>query len=114
MTLPQAAFRGHYERMLSGEAKGEIQWQRAASNTMKILKKAGVSQAEAVDAATLIQVSNPLLDLPRVFPLTDADSTFYSARSPSFFFSISLYSFLYYTVCLSRLLYQKKPEDEVG
>ncbi|XP_033215867.1 uncharacterized protein LOC117172159 isoform X2 [Belonocnema kinseyi] len=54
-TLIQAAFRGHYQRMLEREQKGEIQWQRAVVNTMQILRKAGINQSEASKTATLIQ-----------------------------------------------------------
>ncbi|XP_024938580.1 uncharacterized protein LOC107265527 isoform X2 [Cephus cinctus] len=54
-TRIQAAFRGHYERLRMGELRGEIQWQRAASNTLEILRKAGVSKEEATNAAILIQ-----------------------------------------------------------
>ncbi|XP_014209007.1 uncharacterized protein LOC106639761 [Copidosoma floridanum] len=51
----QAAFRGHYERMLLAEKRGDICWQRAAVTTIEILRKAGVSRSEAVHAATVIQ-----------------------------------------------------------
>ncbi|EFN86499.1 hypothetical protein EAI_01224 [Harpegnathos saltator] len=54
-TIIQAAFRGHYERMLLNESQGVIQWQRAAKRTLEILRKAGASQAEASNAAILIQ-----------------------------------------------------------
>ncbi|XP_070160877.1 uncharacterized protein [Polyergus mexicanus] len=53
----QAAFRGHYERMLLNESRGMIQWQRAATRTLEILRKAGASQAEASKAAILIQAT---------------------------------------------------------
>ncbi|CAL1683706.1 unnamed protein product [Lasius platythorax] len=53
----QAAFRGHYERMLLNESRGMIQWQRAATRTLEILRKAGASQAEASRAAILIQAT---------------------------------------------------------
>ncbi|XP_025267270.1 abnormal spindle-like microcephaly-associated protein homolog [Camponotus floridanus] len=53
----QAAFRGHYERMLLNESRGMIQWQRAATKTLEILRKAGASQAEASKAAILIQAT---------------------------------------------------------
>ncbi|XP_029163151.1 abnormal spindle-like microcephaly-associated protein homolog [Nylanderia fulva] len=53
----QAAFRGHYERMLLNESQGMVQWQRAATRTMEILRKAGASQAEASRAAVLIQAT---------------------------------------------------------
>lgn len=54
----QAAFRGHYEKMVEREAKGDtkVEWERAAKSTTEILKKAGVSETEAEEAATLIQV----------------------------------------------------------
>ncbi|GAB1865431.1 RIIa domain-containing protein [Camponotus japonicus] len=55
--LIQAAFRGHYERMLLNESRGMIQWQRAATRTLEILRKAGASQAEASKAAILIQAT---------------------------------------------------------
>ncbi|KAL6435861.1 hypothetical protein ACFW04_005615 [Cataglyphis niger] len=53
----QAAFRGHYERMLLNESQGITQWQRAAMRTLEILRKAGASQAEASNAAILIQAT---------------------------------------------------------
>ncbi|XP_050455372.1 uncharacterized protein LOC126853565 [Cataglyphis hispanica] len=53
----QAAFRGHYERMLLNESQGITQWQRAAMRTLEILRKAGASQAEASNAAVLIQAT---------------------------------------------------------
>ncbi|KMQ94132.1 stress response protein nst1-like protein [Lasius niger] len=53
----EAAFRGHYERMLLNESRGMIQWQRAATRTLEILRKAGASQAEASRAAILIQAT---------------------------------------------------------
>ncbi|XP_024871447.1 uncharacterized protein LOC112454348 [Temnothorax curvispinosus] len=56
-TIIQAAFRGHYERMLLNESRGMIQWQRAAARTLEILRKAGASQAEASKAAILIQAT---------------------------------------------------------
>ncbi|XP_077256432.1 uncharacterized protein LOC143894168 isoform X1 [Temnothorax americanus] len=56
-TIIQAAFRGHYERMLLNESRGMIQWQRAAARTLEILKKAGASQAEASKATILIQAT---------------------------------------------------------
>ncbi|KAF3429834.1 hypothetical protein E2986_01495 [Frieseomelitta varia] len=51
----QAAFRGHYERMVSSEAEGKIQWQRAVTNTLDILRKAGATQAEISKAARLVK-----------------------------------------------------------
>lgn len=42
--------------MNENEKNGEIQWQRAVMNTMKILKKAGISQNEATKTANLIKV----------------------------------------------------------
>ncbi|KAK9309680.1 hypothetical protein QLX08_000688 [Tetragonisca angustula] len=54
-TVIQAAFRGHYERMVSREAEGKIQWQRAITNTLDILKKAGATQAEISKAARLVK-----------------------------------------------------------
>ncbi|KYQ49918.1 hypothetical protein ALC60_11093 [Trachymyrmex zeteki] len=56
-TIIQAAFRGHYERMLLNESRGMIQWQRAATRTLEILRKTGASQAEASKAAILIQAT---------------------------------------------------------
>ncbi|KYN22958.1 PREDICTED: uncharacterized protein LOC108758743 [Trachymyrmex cornetzi] len=56
-TIIQAAFREHYERMLLNESRGMIQWQRAATRTLEILRKAGASQAEASKAAILIQAT---------------------------------------------------------
>ncbi|KAL6257062.1 hypothetical protein P5V15_011997 [Pogonomyrmex californicus] len=56
-TIIQAAFRGHYERMLLNESRGMIQWQRAATRTLEILRKAGASRAEASKAAILIQAT---------------------------------------------------------
>ncbi|EGI63642.1 hypothetical protein G5I_07980 [Acromyrmex echinatior] len=53
----QAAFRGHYERMLLNESRGIIPWQRAATRTLEILRKVGASQAEASKAAILIQAT---------------------------------------------------------
>jgi len=55
--INQTAFRGHYERMLLNESRGIIQWQRAATRTLEILRKAGASQAEASKAAILIQAT---------------------------------------------------------
>ncbi|XP_076664975.1 uncharacterized protein LOC143367235 [Andrena cerasifolii] len=55
-TVIQAAFRGHYERMALNEAQGKIQWQRAVTNTLDILKKAGATQAEISKAAKHIKV----------------------------------------------------------
>ncbi|XP_043584070.1 LOW QUALITY PROTEIN: neurofilament medium polypeptide-like, partial [Bombus pyrosoma] len=55
-TVIQAAFRGHYERMVLNEAEGKIQWQRAVVNTLDILKKAGATQAEISKAARLVKV----------------------------------------------------------
>lgn len=52
----QALFRGHYERMSLAEKRGEVQWQRAAVNTVEILRKSGVSRSEASHAAVTIQV----------------------------------------------------------
>ncbi|XP_043517402.1 uncharacterized protein LOC122532584 [Frieseomelitta varia] len=54
-TVIQAAFRGHYERMVSSEAEGKIQWQRAVTNTLDILRKAGATQAEISKAARLVK-----------------------------------------------------------
>ena len=59
----QAAFRGHYERMVSREAEGKIQWQRAITNTLDILKKAGATQAEISKAARLVKVMFPRLNV---------------------------------------------------
>ncbi|XP_019886903.2 uncharacterized protein LOC105278505 [Ooceraea biroi] len=53
----QAAFRGHYERMLLNESQGLVQWQRAATRTLEILRKAGATQAKASRAAILIQAT---------------------------------------------------------
>ncbi|XP_031780899.1 uncharacterized protein LOC100680524 isoform X2 [Nasonia vitripennis] len=53
----QALFRGHYERMSLAEKRGEVQWQRAAVNTMEILRKSGVSRSEASHAAVTIQAA---------------------------------------------------------
>ncbi|OXU29251.1 hypothetical protein TSAR_007496 [Trichomalopsis sarcophagae] len=53
----QALFRGHYERMSLAEKRGEVQWQRAAVNTMEILRKSGVSRSEASHAAITIQAA---------------------------------------------------------
>ncbi|CAL7944824.1 unnamed protein product [Xylocopa violacea] len=50
-TVIQAAFRGHYERMVLNEAHGKVQWQRAVVNTLDILRKAGATQAEISKAA---------------------------------------------------------------
>ncbi|XP_076766903.1 uncharacterized protein LOC143433452 [Xylocopa sonorina] len=50
-TVIQAAFRGHYERMVLNEAHGKVQWQRAVMNTLDILRKAGATQAEISKAA---------------------------------------------------------------
>lgn len=55
--INQAAFRGHYERMLLNESQGMIPWQRAATKTLEILRKAGASQAEASKAAITIQAT---------------------------------------------------------
>ncbi|RLU26837.1 hypothetical protein DMN91_000634 [Ooceraea biroi] len=56
-TIIQAAFRGHYERMLLNESQGLVQWQRAATRTLEILRKAGATQAKASRAAILIQAT---------------------------------------------------------
>ncbi|OAD51883.1 hypothetical protein WN48_04186 [Eufriesea mexicana] len=51
----QAAFRGHYERMVLNEAQGKVQWQRAVTNTLDILKKAGATAAEISKATRLVK-----------------------------------------------------------
>lgn len=43
--------------MLLNESLGLVQWQRAATRTLEILRKAGASQAEASRAAILIQAT---------------------------------------------------------
>lgn len=43
--------------MLLNESRGMIQWQRAATRTLEILRKTGASQAEASKAAILIQAT---------------------------------------------------------
>jgi len=43
--------------MLLNESRGIIQWQRAATRTLEIVRKAGASQAEASKAAILIQAT---------------------------------------------------------
>ncbi|XP_032685363.1 uncharacterized protein LOC116850800 [Odontomachus brunneus] len=43
--------------MLLNESQGVIQWQRAATRTLEILRRAGASQAEASNAAVLIQAT---------------------------------------------------------
>lgn len=53
--INQAAFRGHYARMLLNESQSMSQ--RAATRTLEILRKAGASQAEASRAAILIQAT---------------------------------------------------------
>ncbi|XP_017765288.1 PREDICTED: uncharacterized protein LOC108554499, partial [Eufriesea mexicana] len=58
----QAAFRGHYERMVLNEAQGKVQWQRAVTNTLDILKKAGATAAEISKATRLVKVMFPILD----------------------------------------------------
>ncbi|XP_076647147.1 uncharacterized protein LOC143355864 [Halictus rubicundus] len=54
-TVIQAAFRGHYQRMISSEVQGKVQWQRAVANTLEILRKAGATQAEISKAAKHIK-----------------------------------------------------------
>ncbi|XP_071856976.1 uncharacterized protein [Bombus fervidus] len=72
-TVIQAAFRGHYERMVLSEAEGKIQWQRAVANTLDILRKAGATQAEISKAARLVKVI--FLSLTRRYLLMFAAGT---------------------------------------
>ncbi|XP_060831753.1 LOW QUALITY PROTEIN: FK506-binding protein 5-like [Bombus pascuorum] len=72
-TVIQAAFRGHYERMVLSEAEGKIQWQRAVTNTLDILRKAGATQAEISKAARLVKVI--FLSLTRHYLLMFAAGT---------------------------------------
>ncbi|XP_076377135.1 uncharacterized protein LOC143259349 [Megalopta genalis] len=50
-TVIQAAFRGHYERMLLDERQGKVQWRKAVGETLEILRKAGATQSEILKAA---------------------------------------------------------------
>lgn len=53
----QLAFRRHYQKMVFRESRGEIQWQRAVANTVRIMKKAGVSQREISESTPILMVN---------------------------------------------------------
>ena len=55
--------------MVSSEAEGKIQWQRAVMNTLDILRKAGATQAEISKAARLVKVMFPRLNLKLIIDL---------------------------------------------
>ncbi|XP_078052100.1 uncharacterized protein LOC144478226 [Augochlora pura] len=50
-TVIQAAFRGHYERMVLEERQGKVQWRKAVGQTLDILRNAGATQSEILKAA---------------------------------------------------------------
>lgn len=95
----QALFRGHYERMSLAEKRGEIQWQRAAVNTMEILRKSGITEIEASYAATMIQVQIK-------------NYANYVATNNTFKILYNVSNIFVFSGCLSGVLYKKKLEAE--